>query len=90
MTSTSSEVMGANDDDSRRAGIMTAKAAIICPTDGSDDAGMHSILTVLAIESLAPGVRTVVEVNNPKHVPHFKRAEVDEVLVTSKLGPGRG
>jgi voltage-gated potassium channel len=76
---------GANDDDLRRAGIMTAKAAIICPTDGSDDADMHSILTVLAIESLAPGVRTVVEVNNPKHVPHFKRAEVDEVLVTSKL-----
>jgi voltage-gated potassium channel len=46
---------------------------------------MHSILIVLAIESLAPDVRTVVEVNNPKHVTHFKRAEVDEVLVTSKL-----
>lgn len=76
---------GANDDDLRRAGITTARAAIICPTDGSDDADMHSILTVLAIESLAPNVRTVVEVNNPKHVPHFKRAEVDEVLVTSKL-----
>jgi voltage-gated potassium channel len=46
---------------------------------------MHSILTVLAIENLAPDVRTVVEVNNPKHVDHFKRANVDEVLVTSKL-----
>ena len=34
---------------------------------------------------MAPQVRTVVEVNNPKHVTHFKRAEVDEVLVTSKL-----
>lgn len=76
---------GANDEDLRRAGIMTAKAAIICPHDGSDDADMHSILTVLAIESLAPEVRTVVEVNNPKHVAHFKRADVDEVLVTSKL-----
>jgi voltage-gated potassium channel len=64
---------------------MTARAAIICPRDGSDDADMHSILTVLAIESLAPDVRTVVEVNNPKHVAHFKRADVDEVLVTSKL-----
>jgi voltage-gated potassium channel len=76
---------GANDEDLKRAGISTAKAAIICPKDGSDDADMHSILTVLAIESLAPDVRTVVEVNNPKHVPHFKRADVDEVLVTSKL-----
>ncbi len=66
-------------------GSRAAKAAIICPKDGSDDADMHSILIVLAIESLAPDVRTVVEVNNPKHVPHFKRADVDEVLVTSKL-----
>lgn len=76
---------GVNDDDLRRAGIMSARAAIICPKDGSDDADMHSILIGLAIESLAPDVRTVVEVNNPKHVEHFKRADVDEVLVTSKL-----
>jgi voltage-gated potassium channel len=76
---------GAIDEDLRRACIPYAKAAIICPKDGSDDADMHSILTVLAIESLAPDVRTVVEVNNPKHVAHFKRADVDEVLVTSKL-----
>lgn len=76
---------GANEDDLKRAGIATARAAIICPRDGSDDADMHSILTVLAIEALAPEVRTVVEVNNPKHVTHFKRADVDEVLVTSKL-----
>jgi voltage-gated potassium channel len=40
---------------------------------------------VLAIESLAPHVRTVAEVNNPKHVPHFRRADVDELLVTSRL-----
>jgi voltage-gated potassium channel len=76
---------GVNDDDLKRAGITTAKAAIICPKDGSDDADMHSILIGLAIDSIAPDVRTVVEVNNPKHVAHFKRADVDEVLVTSKL-----
>ena len=76
---------GATEEDLTRAGIATARAAIICPRDGSDDADMHSILTVLAIEAMAPQVRTVVEVNNPKHVTHFKRAEVDEVLVTSKL-----
>jgi len=76
---------GAAEEDLSRAAITTARAAIICPRDGSDDADMHSILTVLAIEAMAPEVRTVVEVNNPKHVPHFKRADVDEVLVTSKL-----
>ncbi|MDH3396974.1 MAG: NAD-binding protein [Acidimicrobiia bacterium] len=74
-----------NADDLKRAGIEEAAAAIICPTDGSNEADMRSILTVLAIENLAPGVRTVVEVNNPKHVEHFRRAKVDEVLVSSRL-----
>ena len=46
---------------------------------------MTSILAVLAIESIAPEVRTVVEVNNPDHVPHFRRANVNEIMVTSKL-----
>jgi voltage-gated potassium channel len=27
----------------------------------------------------------VVEVNNPAHVPHFRRANVDELLVTSQI-----
>ena len=39
----------------------------------------------MAIESVAPGVRTVAEVNNPRHEPHFVRANVDELLVTSKI-----
>lgn len=75
----------ASDEDLTRAGIQQAAAAIVCPADSSDAADMRSILIVLAIESLAPGVRTVVEVNNPRHVPHFERTNVDEVLVTSRL-----
>lgn len=74
-----------NEEDLRRAGIESARSAIICPADGSNEADMHSILSVLAIETIAPHVRTVVEVNNPSHVAHFRRAEVDELLVTSHL-----
>jgi voltage-gated potassium channel len=74
-----------NDSDLRRAGIESAVAAIVCPVDGSDQADMTSILTVLAIETIAPHVRTVVEVNNPDHVSHFRRANVNEIMVTSKL-----
>jgi voltage-gated potassium channel len=74
-----------NDADLRRAGIEEAAAALIFPVDASDEADMHSILTIMAIEHLAPGVRTVAEVNNPKHEPHFRRADVDELLVTSKV-----
>lgn len=74
-----------NADDLKRAGIEEASAAIICPTDRSNEADMRSILTVLAIENLAPRVRTVVEVNNPKHAEHFRRTKVDELLVSSRL-----
>src|SRR5687767_2191921 len=74
-----------NAEDLRRAGIEEAMAAIICPADGGNDADMRSILCVLAIEAIAPAVRTVVEVNNPGHVDHFHRANVDEVVVTSRI-----
>jgi voltage-gated potassium channel len=74
-----------NEDDLTRAGIADAKAALVFPKDGSDEADMHSILTVMAIEHMAPDVRTVVEVNNPRHEPHLRRAHADEILVTSKM-----
>jgi voltage-gated potassium channel len=74
-----------NTDDLARAGIAEASAALIFPSEPTNDADMRSILTIMAIESVAPGVRTVAEVNNPRHVEHFRRARVDEVLVTSRL-----
>ena len=74
-----------NESDLKRAGIEQAASAIICPADGSDEADMHSILTVLAIEHVNPAVRTVAEVNNPEHAPHFRRADVDEILMPSRL-----
>jgi voltage-gated potassium channel len=74
-----------NTADLERAGIGEASAALIFPSEPTNDADMRSILTIMAIESVAPGVRTVAEVNNPRHVDHFRRARVDEVLVTSRL-----
>ena len=74
-----------NTADLLRAGIAEAAAALVFPSEPTNDADMRSILTVMAIESLAPEVRTVAEVNNPAHVDHFKRAHADEVLVTSRL-----
>ena len=68
-----------------RAGIREAKAALIFPAVANNESDMHSILTIMAIEALAPAVRTVAEVNNPAHVEHFRRARVDEILVTSRL-----
>lgn len=74
-----------NEADLERAGIRDASAALVFPSDPSDDADMRSILTIMAIEHAAPGVRTVAEVNNPRHEAHFRRADVNELLVTSKV-----
>lgn len=74
-----------NAHDLRRAGIEEAVAAVVFPKDGSNDADMHSILVVMAIEAVAPDVRTVVEVNNPNHTEHFQRAGADEILVTPQV-----
>jgi voltage-gated potassium channel len=72
-------------DDLERAGIREAASAVVFPTEPTNEADMRSILTVMAIEAIAPDVRTVVEVNNPAHVEHLQRAHADEVLVTSRL-----
>jgi voltage-gated potassium channel len=72
-------------DDLERCGIREAASAIVFPSDRSNEADMRSILAVMAIESIAPEVRTVVEANNPMHVDHFRRADADEILVTSRL-----
>ena len=74
-----------NVDDLRRAGIDEASAAIVCPAEATNQADMRSILIVMAIESIAPQVHTVVEANNPAHVEHFKRANADEIVVTSRI-----
>jgi voltage-gated potassium channel len=74
-----------NAEDLDRAGLEHAAVAVVFPIDGSDAADMQSILTIMAIKHTAPGVRVVSEVNNPRHEMHFRRAEVDELLVSSKL-----
>ena len=71
--------------DLERADITEAEAALVFPQSTANDADMRSILTVMAIESVAPHVRTVAEVNNPRMVEHFMQAHADEVLVTPTL-----
>ena len=72
-------------EDLDRCGIREASSAIVFPSNRTDEADMRSILAVMAIESIAPDVRTVVEANNPMHVAHFRRADADDILVTSRL-----
>lgn len=74
-----------NAEDLARAGIREAATAVVFPANESDAADMQSILVVLAVESMAPAVRTVVQVNNSRHVAHMRRANADEIVVPSQI-----
>ena len=75
----------ANAADLERAGIRDASAAIVFPSQASDDADMRSILIVMTIKDIAPHVRAVVEAANPKNLEHLRRAHADEVIAAPLL-----
>ena len=67
-----------------RAGIRHASAALVFPADPRP-ADMQSILVIMAIESMAPGCARSRRSTTRATIPHFRRAGVDELLVTSKI-----
>ncbi len=71
--------------DLKRAGINDAAAAVVFPLEPSGDADMRSILITLTIRSTSPGIRVVAEVNEARHLDHFRRAGADELMVTSHI-----
>lgn len=75
-----------NATDLERAGIKQASAAIVFPEGDTEESDIRSILVVMAIETIAPEVRTVVEVTHPHNVRHARRARADEVVSTSEIG----
>lgn len=68
-----------------KAGVEKAQGAIILgdPNFGDDDS--HTILTGLAVESLAPEVYTVMELHDPENERYARYAHVDDILYTDSL-----
>lgn len=68
-----------------RGGVERARAAIILcdPKFGEDDS--RTILTGLAVESIAPSVYTVMELHNPENERYARYAHVDDLLYTDSL-----
>lgn len=71
--------------DLRRAGVDHAAVVVVCPSDPSIEADMRSVFVVLAVRSIAPAVRIVVEANHERSEEHLRRAGASEILVTSVL-----
>ncbi|MEM3421771.1 MAG: NAD-binding protein [Candidatus Hadarchaeum sp.] len=74
------------DEDMRKAGVMSAYAAIILADEKSDNPDAQAILTTLTVESLNRDVYTCVEILDPENERHLAKAKVDEVICPSKFG----
>jgi len=77
--------------DLMRAGLDRADTAIILaddskPNQSADDIDARTLLTALAIESLAPNCYTCVEVIRSENVQHFEHAHADETVISAELG----
>ena len=51
----------------------------------AEDMDSRTLLTVLAIETLAPSVYTCVEVIRSENLEHFANTHADEIVISAKL-----
>ena len=77
-------------DDLLRAGIDRADTAIVLADEsntaaGADERDAKTLLTTLAVESVAPNCYTCVEVIRSENKPHFERTKADELVVSAEL-----
>ena len=71
-----------------KASVKDASLAIVLADDKAADeegADAKAVMVCLAVNHINPKLRLVAEVGNEEHLPHFKRANVDEVFVSSVL-----
>ena len=80
----------ANDIDLRRAGVQAAETVIILSdevtpglSDSTHDA--RAVLVALAVDAVNPQVYTFAEIKLSQNRPHFRRANVNETVVTSEI-----
>ncbi|MFN2590562.1 MAG: TrkA family potassium uptake protein [Actinomycetota bacterium] len=77
-------------DDLERASVRTARTVVVLadnsyPGLDVEEVDSRSLLTVLAVESMAPEVYSVVEVIRAENLDHFQRTKADEIVVSSRL-----
>lgn len=75
----------AQDETLQEAGIQQAYGAIILADFSCPEPDARTLLVALAIEHLNPNVYTVVEVVDPRNIPHFRHARVDEVVCLNQF-----
>lgn len=77
------------DDTLIKANIASADIAMIVADDHfKDNSGMadaRSVLICLAIDKLNPSIHIIAEVLNEENVPHFDRANVNDIVISNQM-----
>ncbi|NJK63929.1 MAG: hypothetical protein HC921_15705 [Synechococcaceae cyanobacterium SM2_3_1] len=76
-----------NDETLQRANLAQASTIIILGDDRLDEETRDArvVLTTLTVESINPGVYTIVELVKETYVQYCQRAHADEIIVSSEL-----
>ncbi len=79
--------------DLQRAAVEEARAVVIVSdlsggTHSDSTLDARAVLSALAVKSINPRVHLVAEVRDPENRYHFKRASVDELIVTAEMSEG--
>ncbi|EDL64322.1 YugO [Bacillus sp. SG-1] len=74
------------DDILMKAGIKEASIAVITADQNKNemDADMNTVMTLLAMKGIAPGLYCVAEILTGDHIANAERAGADEVIQTNK------
>jgi voltage-gated potassium channel len=77
-------------EDLKRAAIPDARTAIVLADNSytdidAEDMDSRTLLTVLAIEKMAPEVYTCVEVIRSENLEHFTNTNADELVISARL-----
>ncbi|MGM0370174.1 MAG: potassium channel family protein [Bacillota bacterium] len=66
----------------RKAGVESARAAIILNEIDND---ARAVLAVLTIENLNPEIYTIAEISNKENKIHLTNAQVDEIIINNSI-----
>jgi len=80
--------------DLERAGVQTARAAIVVTDESDHEPHMDStydaraVLTVLALKAANPNLHVVAQMRDPRNRDHFERARADEMIASAEMSEG--
>ncbi len=72
----------------KKANVQFAETVLVVTDESIADEGMadaRTVLICLAVDKLNTNIHLIAEVRNEENVPHFNRANVDDIIITNQM-----